>query len=153
MSRTSRIAMVATSMLLGGSLTACGHYNGGNQTVAARPGSTGSRIITQEMILKWNVLDAYDAVERAGGFKLTPGNGGTVSVSQRRGKSSIQNSNADKPVLVVDGAVTRDYSMLRQIRAAQIDHIELLSSADATQRYGTESSGSGAILIRTTGRR
>ena len=43
----------------------------------------------------------------------------------------------------------RDYDMLRQVRASQIERIDFLSPADATQRYGTSSSGAGAIIIRT----
>lgn len=111
--------------------------------------ASGSRTITREMITKWNILDAYDAVERAGGYKLTAGSGGQVSVKQGRGRSSLNNGSADRPVLVVDGSMLADFSALRQIRAAQIERIDLLSASDATQRYGTTASGAGAIVVTT----
>ena len=145
--RTAAITTGAIALLTF-STAACGHHNSGTQ-IAARASATGSRTITPDMIAKWNILDAYDAVERAGGFKLAAGSGGKVSVNQRRGRSSLTNRSADQPVLVVDGSMLTDFSMLRQIRAGQIASIELLSASDATQRYGTASSGSGAIVVTT----
>lgn len=133
-------------------LSACGTTHSRRMgEVAPRPSATGSRAVTREMITKWNVLDAYEAVERSGGYKLASDNSGNVSMSQRRGKSSLTNRNADKPVLLIDGAMMLDYDMLRQIRAVQIERIDFLSPGDATQRFGTASSGAGAIIISTRG--
>ncbi|MBC8087773.1 MAG: TonB-dependent receptor plug domain-containing protein [Phycisphaerae bacterium] len=147
-----KIAAWAAAALVAGASVACGNHNTG-AGLAPRASASGSRTITREMITKWNILDAYDAVERAGGYKLAAGGGGQVSVSQRRGQSSLRNSNADRPVLVVDGSMLTDFSALRQIRATQIERIDLLSSSDATQRYGTSSSGAGAIVVTTGGQR
>lgn len=147
MSRQKVALSVIVVALLSTGPAACGSYNGG--AMAPRASSTGSRTITREMVEKWNVLDAYDAVERAGGFKLVAGTSGQAGVTNRRGRTSVQNANADKPALMIDGTLLQDYSMLRQIRAAQIETIDLLSSIDATQRFGTVSSGAGAIIVMT----
>jgi hypothetical protein len=128
-------------------LAACGAGRGGE--LAARPSGTGSRVVTRELIATWNVLDAYAAVERAGGYRLRDNDRGGVSVTQRRGQTSLVNPNADRPALVVDGAPLTDFSMLHRIRASEIERIELLSPGDATLRYGTLTSGAGAILVTT----
>ena len=133
-------------------LTACGSGRQTTHDLAPRSSSTGSRAITSEMIARWNVLDAYDVIQRSGGYKLSSNSGGNnVGVTQRRGQTSLRNGNADHPVLLLDGAMLRDYDMLRQVRASQIDRIDFLSPADAAQLYGTASSGAGAIIIRTRG--
>lgn len=121
----------------------------GTTPLAAHPSGTGSRVITRELIASWNVLDAYAAVERAGGYRLRDNDRGEVAVRQRRGQTSVMNPNADRPVLVVDGAPLTDFSLLRRIRSAEIERIDLLSPGDATLRYGTLTSGAGAILVTT----
>ena len=107
---------------------------------------SGGRVITAEQIARWNVLTAYEVVERAGGYTADGGSGG--GVRQRRGRSSIQNANADRPVLVLDNVVLSDGGVLRQIRAHQLARIEVLTGADATARYGT-GGAAGAILVFT----
>lgn len=104
------------------------------------------------MIAQWNVIDAYDVVERTGGYRLVGNDRGEVSVRQSRGRSSVVNRAADTPVLMVDGALMTGFDMLRRIRAAEIDRIEFLSPTDATQKFGTTSSGAGAIIIVTRAR-
>ncbi|HYW31575.1 MAG TPA: TonB-dependent receptor plug domain-containing protein [Gemmatimonas sp.] len=143
-----RTAFALMAALAASTLVACGP-RGTNDPVAARPSGTGSRSITREMIAKWNVLDAYEAVQRSGGFRLTSNGQGNVTVRRQRGQSSITNSNADRPVLVIDGAIAQDFEMLRRIRVAEIERIDLLSGGDAVQRFGTSSSGAGAIVIVT----
>lgn len=145
MSRHSLVVLAVTA------LAACGPGRQGVNDIAPRPTASGSRAITREMIARWNVLDAYDAIERGGVYKLSSNSSGNVGVTQRRGQTSITNRYADHPLLFLDGAMMRDYDMLRQIRASQIERIDFLSPADATQRYGTSSSGAGAIVIRTRG--
>lgn len=145
MSRPSFVVLAITA------LAGCGAGRQNTHDLTARPSSTGSRAITREMIARWNVLDAYDVIQRSGGYKLSSNGGGNVGVTQRRGQTSLKSGNADHPVLLLDGAIMRDYDMLRQVRASQIERIDFLSPADATQRYGTSSSGAGAIIIRTRG--
>jgi hypothetical protein len=147
MRRIPAFALIASGLLI----VACGSANRGkpNEALAPRPGATGSRTVTRAMIEKWNVLDAYDAIERSGGYRLASSSSGDIRVTQRRGKSSIVNSAADRPLLLIDGSMMMDYNVLRQIRAAHIDGIDFLSPGDATQRFGTSSSSAGAIIVRT----
>lgn len=141
-----RRAAAATGLALA---CACTATRQDTSALAARPSGTGSRVITRDLIVAWNVLDAYAAVERAGGYRLRDNDRGNVSVTQRRGQTSVTNPNADRPVLVVDGAPLTDFSLLRRIRSAEIERIDLLSPADATLRYGTLTSGAGAIIVTT----
>ncbi len=99
-------------------LAACVPSKRGPSDDAAHSASSGGRAITREMIAKWNVLHAYDAIERGGMYHLSLSGGGRVSVTQRRGQTSLKNGNADHPVLLLDGAIMRDYDMLRQVRAS-----------------------------------
>lgn len=148
MRRIPAFVFIATSVI---AVSACGSSHIKREGVAPLMSATGSRVVTREMIVKWNVSDAYEAIERGGGYKLASNSSGNVSVSQRRGPASIQQKNASSPVLLIDGAMVMDYSMLRQIRAAQIERIDFLSPSDATQRFGTTSSGAGAIIVSTRG--
>ena len=91
-------------------------------------------------------------IERAGGYRIATNNTGGVAIRQRRGQSTVTNSNADRPVLVIDGTLMSDYDLLRRIRANEIERIEFLSPTDATQKYGTTSSGAGAIIVVTKSR-
>jgi len=91
-------------------------------------------------------------IERSGGYTLSSNDRGEVSVRQARGRSSIINRNADRPVLLVDGTMMHDFDMLRRIEAANIEEIVFLSPGDATQRFGTLSSGAGAIIVVTRSR-
>lgn len=109
------------------------------------PGS--GRIITADVVQRWNVADAYEALERVGGYTVQEGRGGSARVSQRRGQNSIVNGGG-APVLVLDGIRDVNPNVLRQIRASSILSIEILSGADATIRYGT-GAASGAIIFTT----
>ncbi|MGV3709238.1 MAG: TonB-dependent receptor plug domain-containing protein [Gemmatimonas sp.] len=147
MRRIRAFALVASGILL----SACTSAIRSKRTddLIPRPSATGSRSLTKEMIAKWNVQDAYDAIERSGGYRLVSLKNGDINVSQRRGKTSVANANADRPVLLIDGTMMMDYNMLRQIRAASIERIDLLSPGDATQRFGTAAAGAGAIIVST----
>jgi hypothetical protein len=116
---------------------------------AAIPSSTGSRVITREQITAMNVFDAYAVLERVGGYRLADNDRGDVAIRQRRGQTSLTSSSADRPVLIIDGAQVSDFGMLRRIRSTEIERVELVSPGDAAQRYGTNSSGAGAIIIVT----
>ncbi len=116
---------------------------------AAVPTATGSRVITREQLAALNVLDAYGAIERLGGYRLAENGRGQVSVRQRRGQASVTNPNSDRPLLVVDGTQLSDFEILRRIRVNEIERIELVSPGDATQRFGTGASGAGAIILVT----
>lgn len=141
MSPLRALLAAAASVLL-----ACSSGRPAATDVAAQSMSSGSRVVTREMIAEWNVLDAFEAIEaieaieRGGGYRLTDNNRGDVSVRQRRGQTGVTNGNADRPALLIDGTVMRDFTMLRQISAAEVERIEFLSTTDAAQRLGTNSS-------------
>ncbi|MES2523518.1 MAG: hypothetical protein V4617_12515 [Gemmatimonadota bacterium] len=147
----TRAAFVLVAALAASTLVACGSRRA-DGALAARPTGTGSREVSREMIAKWNVLDAFDVVQRSGGYNVQTNDRSNVSIRQRRGQTSLTNSNADRPVLVVDGSIQNDFAMLRQIRAVEIDRVQFLSPQDASQRFGTTSSGAGAIIVMTRGR-
>ena len=145
------VAAAALPVLL--AMAGCAPNNArAHSNSAAMPTGTGSRVITREQIAELNVLDAYAVIERLGGYRLSENNRGGVSIRQRRGQSSFTNSNADRPVLVVDGAQVSDFDLLHRIRVSELERIELISPGDATQRFGTLSSGAGAIIVVTRSR-
>jgi hypothetical protein len=146
------VGLVTSVVALTVFTAACASGNAGSSRAVNSSSSTGSRIITREQIANLNVLDAYSVIERLSGYRLADNNRGGVSVRQRRGQTSLTNPNADRPVLIVDGAQLSDFDMLRRIRAGEIERIELVSPGDATQRYGTTSSGAGAIIVFTRSR-
>jgi hypothetical protein len=108
-------------------------------------------VITAAQIAKWNLGDAYEVMERAGGYTAEESNRGQVRLRQRRGQPSLTSRDADRPIVVLDNAMLNDASLLRQLRAAQLDRIVILSPADATARYGT-GGGAGAVLVYTRNR-
>lgn len=116
-------------------------------TVARKATPGQGRIITADVVQRWNVADAYEALERVGGYTVQEGRGGSARISQRRGQNSIVNGGG-APVLVLDGVRDVNPNVLRQIRSASILSIEILSGADATIRYGT-GAASGAIIFTT----
>jgi outer membrane receptor for ferrienterochelin and colicin len=115
---------------------------------ASRKSQPGTgRVITADVVQRWNVADAYEALERVGGYTVQEGRGGAARISQRRGQNSIVNGSG-APVLVLDGIRDVNPNVLRQIRSSSILSIEILSGADATIRYGT-GAASGAIIFTT----
>lgn len=133
-------------------LVGCGATASARPTRAASGTSTGGRIISREQIAQLNVLDAYAVVERLSGYRLADNSRGNVSVRQRRGQTSLTNPNADRPLLLVDGTQMSDFDMLRRIRTAELERIELVPPGEATQRFGTTSNGAGAIIVITRSR-
>jgi hypothetical protein len=132
-------------LALATALAGCTHAARGRVAEAA---GTGGRVITAAQIAKWNVGDAYEVLERAGGYTAEESNRGQVRLRQRRGQSSLTNATADRPLVVLDNTMVNDASVLRQLRAAQLDRIVILSAADATSRYGTGGMA-GAVLVYT----
>jgi len=92
--------------------------------------------------------DAFEVLERVGGYSLADTRDGGVAIRQRRGRSSLTNGSTDRPLLLLDNTLLSSASVLRQVRAGQIDRVEVLSGGEATARYGT-GAAAGAILIFT----
>jgi outer membrane receptor protein involved in Fe transport len=141
MSPRTRLVVV----LMAGQLAAACQATSRAPQPRAVPGS--GRIITADVIQRWNVADAYEALERVGGYTVMEGRGGSARIQQRRGQNSIING-AGTPILVLDGVRDVNPNVLRQIRAMSILSIEILSGADATVRYGT-GAAAGAVIFTT----
>ena len=109
---------------------------------------TDGRVVTSAQIARWNLADAYEVMERIGGYNTEESTRGNVRVRQRRGQPSMTSAPGDRPIIVVDNNVVNDASFLRRIRAQQLDRVVILSPAAAGARYGT-GAGAGAILLFT----
>ena len=119
------------------------------QRTGTDPIPQGGRVFTSAQIARWGLADAYEVMERAGGYTADESpTRGNVRVRQRRGQVSLANPNADRPLILMDNTMMADARMLRQVRVQQLDRVVILSSAEATARYGT-GGGSGAILVFT----
>ena len=116
-------------------------------TATERAPRSSGRVYTAEQIARWNTADAFGVIERIG-FTIVENDRGQVSLRQRRGRSSINGSGADRPVLVLDNTILSDANLLRQLRASSIQRVEVLGPGDATGRFGT-GSAAGAVLIFT----
>ena len=99
---------------------------------------SGQRDLLQlEEIGRTSAVNAYDAVRQ-----LRP------EWLRRRGRSSIQNANAEVLVIYLDGTRLGTVQVLRSIAVGSIFEIRHLDASDATTRFGTGHAG-GALLIRT----
>jgi len=106
-------------------------------------GAPGNRIISQEQIEKWNAVDALDVVQRGGMGYSVAGS----SLRTRRGEGSLLDRSAVVPLVFVDN-IQASATMLRNIPAHTIEHIEFVSALNASTRYGVNG-GAGAVLVFT----
>jgi outer membrane cobalamin receptor len=107
-------------------------------------------IITAEDIAKsaytnaWDLLRGkarrYDFVEDVFGRPR--------SIRIRRGRSTINMTGSDTPMILVDGARLTDITALRDLPTDAIESIELMSGIRGTASQGTNSSA-GVIYIHT----
>jgi outer membrane receptor for ferrienterochelin and colicin len=113
-------------------LTACG---------ASRklPGADRDReVITAEEIQASNARDAYDAIRKL-----------RANFLSYRGRTTINTTAAQEPIVFVDEQRYGTLSSLRTIPAGQIAEIKLYRAWEATQKFGTGYTG-GVIHITTT---
>jgi len=107
---------------------------------ASRSGASpsGTRdLLRSDEIERISAVTAYDAVRQ-----LRP------EWLRRRGRSSMQNANAEILVIYLNGTRLGNVQMLSGVAAGSILEILHLDAADATTRFGT-GHGGGALLIRT----
>ncbi len=113
----------------------------------ARAGSAPGRVITAEQIARSGASNAWEALRRSGTHLLVREN--TRSEQARishRGPNSLLLSN--EVLIIVDGIHLADWMYLREIPAATIVHIRILSGAQGTVQYGTPA-GNGVIVVST----
>jgi hypothetical protein len=107
--------------------TACASGGAGGD---GSPRGTRTRIIRAE-VAPLQQLSAYEAIER-----LRP--------------NWLRAQLGRVPTVVLAGNPGEDLSVLRTIRAMDVEEMRLLSPADATTRYGTGYDG-GAIIVELQG--
>jgi outer membrane cobalamin receptor len=141
-SRVSLInPLVVLSMLL--STGACGTLRPG----ITREGHASGRTITAEQIARSGATNAWEALRRSGTHLLVREN--TRSEQARishRGANSLLLSN--EVLVVVDGIHLTDWTYLREIPAASIAYIRIMSGPQGTVQYGTPA-GNGVIVVST----
>jgi len=111
---------------------------------------SGARLITAEAIAKSGAKTAWDAVRfTVPNVQLREVRGEPARI-QRRGRASLYQD--DQVRVILDHVPIDDLQVLKQIAAADILTIEILTGLDATTHYGATST-SGVIVITTTGGR
>lgn len=94
-------------------------------------------LLLSEEIERTAAVSAYDAVRQ-----LRP------EWLRRRGRSSMQNANAEVLVIYLNGLRLGNVQTLNSVAVGSILEIRHLDATDATTRFGTGHAG-GALLIRT----
>jgi outer membrane receptor for ferrienterochelin and colicin len=94
-------------------------------------------VITAEEIAQSNHANAYDIV-----LRLRP------QFLQQRGGISIRDADPVYPLVYVDGMQRGGINELRQVPGSIVQHIEFISPADATTRWGT-GHAAGVIYVST----
>ncbi len=111
------------------------------------PNERDGMILTREDIARTGARDAWEAL-RFGSTNLNiqfPREGSNARVTMR-GVSSFVLS--PEVLLVVDGTHMSGLGTLQDIRASNIDYIQILPARTAVVRYGT-AGGNGVIVVRT----
>ncbi|TVP47654.1 MAG: hypothetical protein EA350_04575 [Gemmatimonadales bacterium] len=98
---------------------------------------SGSSVITAEEMQALSVSSVTEAVQR-----LRP------NWLATRGTLSIQNPNAGRPIVFVDGIRFGTAESLQRVRVADVEFVRYLNARDATTRYGTGHAG-GVIAVTT----
>ena len=125
-------------------IAACGGARGGIEQSNA---PSGARVITADAIAKSGARTAWDAVRfTVPNVQLQEVRGEPARI-QRRGRASLYQD--DQVRVILDHVPIDDLQVLKQVAAADILTIEILTGLDATTQYGATST-SGVIVITTT---
>jgi len=108
---------------------------------------SGARLVTSDAIAKSGAKTAWDAVRlTVPNVQLREVRGEPARI-QRRGPASLYQD--DQVRVILDHVRIEDLQVLKQVAAADILTIEILTGLDATTHYGATST-SGVIVITTT---
>lgn len=133
--------VVVLSMLL--STSACSTLRPGT----TRAGSTPGRVITAEQIARSGATNAWEALRRSSTHLLIRENSrGEQARISYRGPNSLLLSN--EVLVIVDGIHLVGWTYLREIPAASIAYIQIMTGPQATVQYGTPA-GNGVIVVST----
>ncbi len=147
--------MAVGSWRCGLALVACciagGCRTGGGATDSPNDRAYHAHVITAEAIRRSSAIDAWEVLKRLSTMARATESydGEPQRLHPRRGHGSLYLR--DDPVVYIDGVPLSDIRALRQIAAADIDHIEEMGSVEATAYFGTNSN-SGVILIHSRSR-
>jgi len=126
------------------STAACGGARAGIEDTNA---PSGAKLITADAIAKSGANTAWDAVRlTVPNVQLREVRGQPARI-QRRGRASLYQD--DQVRVILDHVPMDDLQVLKQVAAADILTIEILTGLDATTHYGATST-SGVIVITTT---
>lgn len=121
---------------------------------AASPSAEGSdpnprdgQIITRDDIARTGARDAWDALRMAGTHLNIqfPREGSPARVTHRGVDSFVL---SPEVLLVVDGTHMSSLETLKDIRAVNVDYIQILSARVGVVKYGT-AGGNGVVVVRT----
>ena len=122
-------------------------HGGARAGLAQSHAPSAGRVITAEAIAKSGARTAWDAVRfTVPNVQLREVRGEPARI-QRRGRASLYQD--DQVRVILDHVPIDDLQVLKQIAAADILTIEILTGLDATTQYGAAST-SGVIVITTT---
>ena len=126
------------------SVMGCGGARAGIEDTNA---PSGGRVITADAIARSGAKTAWDAVRfTVPNVQLREVRGEPARI-QRRGRASLYQD--DQVRVILDHVPIDDLLVLKQVAAADILTIEVLTGLDATTHYGATST-SGVIVITTT---
>jgi len=114
---------------------------------ATTPNPREGQILTREDIAKTGARDGWEAL-RLGQTHLNiqfPREGSPARVTHRGTDSFFISAEV---LLVVDGTHMNSLEALKDIRASNIDYIQVLAARVATVKYGT-AGGNGVVVVRT----
>lgn len=111
------------------------------------PNPREGQILTREQIARTGARDAWEAVQRGGTrLNIQYTREGSPARVTHRGVDSFALS--PQVLLVVDGAHMASLSRLREIRAENVDYIQVLPARVGVVKYGT-AGGNGVVVVRT----
>lgn len=139
-SLSRRMALVA----LVAALPACATAPGADGTT---PNPREGQILDRDQIERSGARDAWEALQR-GGTRLNiqyTREGNPARVTHRGVDSFELNSQV---LLVLDGTHMNSLSSLREVRAENVDYIQVLPARVGVVKYGT-AGGNGVVVVRT----
>jgi outer membrane receptor for ferrienterochelin and colicin len=111
---------------------------------------SGGRVITADAIARSGAKTAWDAVRfTVPNVQLREVRGEPARI-QRRGRASLYQD--DQVRVILDHLPIDDLLVLKQVAAADILTIEVLTGLDATTHYGATSTAGVIVITTTSGR-
>ncbi|MEM7414823.1 MAG: TonB-dependent receptor plug domain-containing protein [Gemmatimonadota bacterium] len=144
MSYRSHVRRLGAALLISSALSGCATAPGAD---GSTPNPREGQILTREHIARSGARDAWEAIQRGGTrLNIQYTREGSPARVTHRGVDSFQIDS--QVLLVVDGAHMGSLSRLREIRAENVDYIQVLPARVGVVKYGT-AGGNGVVVVRT----